>query len=86
MLMTLFNEKIQREEDDESLRKKSIEEGIEIGEKKGRAEGIEIGEKKGMISALSSLVEKGLLTLAQAANEANMSEPEFERNAKMQKA
>ena len=86
MLMTLFNEKIQREEYDESLRKKSIEEGIEIGEKKGRAEGIEIGEKKGMISALSSLVEKGLLTLAQAANEANMSETEFERNAKMQKA
>lgn len=56
-LMTLFDEQTQREEYNESLRKKSIEEGIEIGEKKG----IEIGEKKGKIATLADLVKKGWL-------------------------
>ena len=65
---------------------KGFEEIKEEYTAEGRAEGRAEGKVEGMISALSGLVEKGLITLAQAANEANMSETEFERNAKMQKA
>ena len=90
MLMTLFDEQTQREEYNESLRKKSIEEGIEIGEKKGieigEKKGIEIGEKKGKIATLAGLVKKGLLSLSQAATEAKMTEIEFENTPEMKNA
>ena len=48
------------------------------GEAKGREEGIEIGVEKGVLKTLFGLVKKGLLTLAQAAEEANMTVEEFE--------
>ena len=49
-------------------------EGIAEGEAKGEAR----GEAKGVFMTLVSLFKKGLLTLAQAAEEAGMTVPEFE--------
>lgn len=63
-----------------------IEKGIEIGMEKGRAEGMEKGRAEGMekgrveggLRMLFDLVKKGIVTLAQAAEQAQMSVPEFE--------
>ena len=44
-------------------------------------EGVEVGEEKGFLKALGGLVKKGVLTLAQAAEEANMTVTEFETKA-----
>lgn len=74
MLMTLFDEQAQREEYDESLKKKSREEG--------REEGIEIGETKTLIE----LVKEGLLSLSAAAKRKNMTEAEFAALPGMKKA
>lgn len=54
----------------EEMRNDAIAEGIEIGIAKGKEEGV--------FSALVSLVKKGMLTLAQAAEETNMTVSEFE--------
>ena len=43
-----------------------------------RAEGVAEGEAKGVFMTLVNLFKKGLLTLAQAAEEAGMTIPEFE--------
>ena len=60
-------------------------EGIAEGRAEGRAEGIAEGEAKGkaegMLNTLERLVKKGVLTLAQAAEEAQMSPEEFQRIA-----
>ena len=60
-------------------------EGIAEGRAEGRAEGIAEGEAKGkaegMLNTLARLVKKGVLTLAQAAEEAQMSPEEFQRIA-----
>ncbi len=48
-------------------------EGREEGRAEGREEGIEIGE----LRTLTGLVKKGRLTLAEAAEEAHMTEEEF---------
>ena len=94
MLMYLFNEQQERETYEAARDKEKIEEGIEIGEKKGieigekkgRAEGIEIGEKQGKLATLAGLVKKGFLTLAQAAQEAKMTEIEFKNTPEMKNA
>ena len=44
----------------------------------GLAEGLEQGLEQGIFGTLASLVKKGVLTLAQAAEEARMTVPEFE--------
>lgn len=55
-------------------RSEGIAEGVEIG----RAEGIVEGVEKGTLATLTGLVKKGILTLAQAAEEAQMTVAEFE--------
>jgi hypothetical protein len=57
---------------------KGIEEGLEKGIEEGLEKGMEKGKEEGIISTLVSLVKKGILTLAQAAEEANMTVSEFE--------
>ena len=63
-------------------RAEGIAEGEAKGEAKGRAEGVVEGEAKGkaegIFMTLVNLFKKGLLTLAQAAEEAGMTIPEFE--------
>ena len=61
----------------EEIRNDAIAEGIQTGMEKGLEEGMEKGMEKGTFSTLSSLVKKGILTLAQAAEEANMTVSEF---------
>ena len=48
------------------------------GRAEGKAEGVAEGEAKGVFMTLVNLFKKGLLTLAQAAEEAGMTIPEFE--------
>ena len=74
MLATFFNEESQRDLHDRA----KLQEGIEIGEKKGRTDGI--------LSTLADLVKKGLLSLSAAANQANMTETEFENIPQMKNA
>ena len=50
------------------------QDGIAIGE----ARGIKEGEARGILKTLVSLVKKGIITLAQAAEQANMTVEEFE--------
>ena len=57
---------------------KNLAEQREEAKEEGIEEGIAIGEKKGALKTLADLVHKGLLTLAQAAEEANMTVSEFE--------
>ena len=78
MLMSLFNEETLRKEYDESLKKKSKEEG----RAEGRVEGIEIG----MLKTLIGLVKDGLLSLKDAAIRSNMTETEFANLPDMKKA
>lgn len=54
------------------MRNDAIAEGVEKGMERGKEEGITI--------TLVNLVKKGILTLAQAAEEANMTVSEFEAN------
>lgn len=49
------------------------DEGFEEGKAEGRAE----GKVEGKLETLIGLVKKGILTLAQAADEAHMTEEEF---------
>lgn len=58
----------------DEMRNDAIAEGLEQGIEKGRAE----GKEEGVFRTLVSLVKKGMLTLAQAAEEANMTVSEFE--------
>lgn len=53
---------------------------LQEGEAKGRAE----GEAKGFLKALVSLVKKGMISLAQAAEQANMTIEEFESKTGLQ--
>ena len=53
-------------------------EAIEQGKAEGRAEGEAKGKIEGIFATLIGLFKKGLLTLAQAAEEAGMTVPEFE--------
>jgi len=50
-------------------------EGLEKGRKIGRKE----GREEGMVDTLISLVEKGLLSVTDAAEEAEITEEEFEQ-------
>ena len=50
-----------------------------FGEKEGLEKGREIGRKEGMVDTLISLVEKGLLSVTDAAEEAEITEEEFEQ-------
>ena len=54
------------------------EEGRIEGKAEGIAEGIAEGRAEGILETLIGLVKKGILTLSQAAEEANMTVPEFE--------
>ena len=54
------------------------------GEERGIAKGMEIGRVEGAIKMLIDLFKKGILTLAQAAEEANMSPEEFQNRAAQQ--
>ena len=47
----------------------------------GREEGIAIGETKGALRTLAKMVKKGRMTPAEAAEEANMTVAEFEKQA-----
>ena len=47
------------------------------GFEEGRAEGKAEGKVEGKLETLIGLVKKGILTLAQAAEEAHMTEAEF---------
>ena len=53
------------------------DEGFEEGKAEGRAEGRAEGKVEGKLETLIGLVKKGILTLAQAADEAHMTEEEF---------
>ena len=57
------------------------EEAKEYMIKEAKEEGMEKGMEKGIMSTLIGLVKKGLLTTAQAAEQANMTEPEFNKKA-----
>ena len=86
MLAAFFDEESQRDLHDRA----KLQEGIEIGEKKGRAEGraegrVE-GRAEGILSTLADLVKQGLLSLANAANQANMTEDEFANTPQMKNA
>ena len=50
-----------------------------FGEKEGLEKGMEIGREEGMVDTLISLVEKGLLSVTDAAEEAEITEEEFEQ-------
>ena len=50
-----------------------------FGEKEGLEKGREIGREEGMVDTLISLVEKGLLSVTDAAEEAEITEEEFEQ-------
>ena len=58
---------------------KNLAEQREEAKEEGIEEGIAIGEKKGALKTLAVLVHKGVLTLAQAAEEADMTVSEFEK-------
>ena len=61
------------------LREECLEEGMKKGIKKGIKQGMTKGKKEGKFDMLAELVSDGLLTLAQAAEKAQMSIPEFQR-------
>ena len=61
------------------LREECLEEGMKKGIKKGIQQGMTKGKKEGKFDMLAELVSDGLLTLAQAAEKAQMSIPEFQR-------
>ena len=50
-----------------------------FGEKEGLEKGREICREEGMVDTLISLVEKGLLSVTDAAEEAEITEEEFEQ-------
>ena len=58
---------------------RGIECGIERGIERGMERGIEKGREEGMMETLFSLVKKGLLTIADAAQQADMEISVFER-------
>ena len=60
------------------VRAEGVAEGEARGRAEGKAEGEARGEAKGVFMTLVNLFKKGLLTLAQAAEEAGMTIPEFE--------
>lgn len=63
---------------------RGIAKGMEIGMEKGRMEGRAEGIVEGAIKMLVDLFKKGILTLAQAAEEANMTPEEFQNRAAQQ--
>ena len=54
---------------------------MELFKEEGREEGIAIGEVKGALRTLAKMVKKGRMTPAEAAEEANMTVAEFEKQA-----
>ena len=89
IMITLFSQeriqKIYEKELIESCTAEAMEKGMEKGRaegmEKGRAEGMKKGMEKGMekgiFATLTDLVRKGLLSLANAAEQAHMSEADF---------
>ena len=72
-MITLFSqERIQK-----IYEKELIESCTAEAMEKGRAEGMEKGMEKGILVTLTDLVRKGLLSLANAAEQAHMSETDF---------
>ena len=69
MFLTEYNE----QKTMAAFRDEGYKEGRVEGRAEGREEGIEIGE----LRTLTGLVKKGRLTLAEAAEEAHMTEEEF---------
>ena len=67
------------EYDEERTLAELREECLEEGMKKGIQQGMTKGKKEGKFDMLAELVSDGLLTLAQAAEKAQMSIPEFQR-------
>ena len=61
-----------------------IDDAFEEGIAKGIAKGIEKGIEKGTLQTLVSLVNRGRLTLSEAAEEASVSEADFEALMKSQ--
>ncbi len=78
MMSELFDEEYLRSQYNIAERRKNLAEGraegIDIGIKRGRAE----GKAEGILSTLAGLVQDGILTVAQAAERANVSVSEFE--------
>ena len=66
-----------RAEGMEKGRAEGMEKGRAEGMEKGRAEGMKKGMEKGILATLTDLVRKGLLSLANAAEQAHMSEADF---------
>lgn len=68
---------------DSNLRYADGEERVDMCEaiEEMRKDAINEGKIEGILSTLSDLVRKGLLTLAQAAEQAGMTVPEFEAKA-----
>ena len=62
-------------------RPKNMCEVLDRVENRGIKKGIKEGKKEGIISTLSNLVKKGKLTLADAAQEAQMSVSSFKKAA-----
>lgn len=69
----------------EWVEEQAIERGMQKGMEKGMQEGMERGMQIGMIQTLFSLVDKGRLTLAEAAEEAGMSEEDFNQTYQARK-
>ena len=59
----------------------NMEEQLEYLRQEERAEGEAIGEARGALRTLANLVKKGRMTPAEAAEEANMTVDEFEKQA-----
>lgn len=78
MMSELFDEEYLRSQYNIAERRKNLAEGIDIGIKRGRAEGRAEGKAEGILSTLAGLVQDGILTVAQAAERANVSVSEFE--------
>ena len=70
MMSELFDEEYLRSQYNIAERRKNLAEG--------RAEGRAEGKAEGILSTLAGLVQDGILTVAQAAERANVSVSEFE--------
>ena len=61
-------------------------EGLEKGMEIGREEGMKIVREEGMVDTLISLVKKGCLSVADAAEEAEITEEEFKQRMNQERS
>ena len=77
MWITEYNEEMSHA----MFRQQGFEEGREEGREERREQGVAIGEERGLVKGIAKLVKDGVITLAQAAEQLEMTKTEFTQKA-----